>query len=218
MKHIVFIFALLVVIAPAKAQTTNTNCTVIGNQISCQSTTQTAPPFAPLYVPPPTPQTPLVTPQVAMLIAERNRAAAEAMRRDVDRFTAELSSHDAWVSVKSGNSYHVRMSDDHIYIFRIVPPGANWSGSMECAPGTSPGIWDCLDYLNVSRFSEQQMFRKNKTCSLKTHAILSTVSLERIVGESEDFGPKDIDWGKCKVKKVERNAFTFIPRTAQPQQ
>jgi hypothetical protein len=219
MKHIVFIFALLVAIAPAKAQTTNTNCTVIGNQISCQSTTQTAPPFAPLYVPPPTPQTPLVTPQMAMLIAERNRAAAEAMRRDVERFIAEMSSHDAWVSVKSGNSYHVRMSGDHIYFIRIVPPGASWSSNTECAPAPSPGTWACTDYLQATRWAGQEEItlpgRGRKTCLFETHSTLSAVSLDRITGEADNFGPKDIDWGKCKAKKVERMSFTFIPRGPQ---
>jgi hypothetical protein len=41
------------------------------------------------------------------------------------------------------------------------------------------------------------------------------VSLDRITGEVDDFNYKDIDWRKCKVKKVERKSFTWIPRQTQ---
>lgn len=194
--------AVLLATVRAKAQTTNTNCQVIGNQISCQSQTTPAP-------------APLVSPEMAALLVERNRAAAEAMRRDVERFTAELSSHDAWVNLKSGNSFHVRMSGDRIYLMRIVPPGASWSRNSECAPAQSPGTWNCITYTNVSRFAEPQMFRSNKTCLLETRATLSAVSLDRITGEIDTFVGKDVDWRKCKVKKVERTFFTLIPRGAQ---
>lgn len=211
MKGIVFIFALLVAIVPAMAQTTNTDCRVIGNQISCQYQTQTMP-LPALQIRPPAP---LLTPEMVALIVERNRAAAEAMRRDVERFTAELSSHDAWVNLKSGNSSHVRMSGDRIYFIKITPPGVSWSSSTECAPAQSPGTWNCIVYSNLSRFAEPQVFRSNKICLLETHETLSTVSLDRITGESDVFAFKDIDWGKCKIKKVERRFFTLIPRGPQ---
>lgn len=202
--------------ACAIAQTTNTDCQVIGNQISCRSRTTSSPPFAPVVNPPATAPAPLLTPGMATLIAERNRAAAEAMRRDVERFTAELSSHDAWVSLKTGNSYHVRMSGDRIYLMRIVPPGESWSLNIECSPAQSPpGTWSCITYTNVRRFTETQMFRRNKICLLETKATLSAVSLDRITGESDTFGPKDVDWGKCKVKKVSRALLTLIPRGLQ---
>jgi len=206
--------AFLVATVPAKAQTTNTDCQVIGNQISCRSSTQTAPPFAPIFVPPASPQAPLLTPQLAALAAERNRAAAEARGRDVERFTAELSSHDAWVNLKTGNSSHVRMSGDRIYVRRIVPPGESWSSNMECVPAPSPpGTWNCINYLSVSRWRDWVM--QMQTCVLETSGKLTAVSLERMTGESDTFRPKDVNWGKCKVKKVERMSFTWIPRGTQ---
>jgi hypothetical protein len=213
MKTILALVAALLISASAQAQTTNTDCTVVGNQIHCRSNTQTAPPFAPLYIPPPAPQTPLLTPQMAMLIAERNRAAAEARSRDVERFTGELSSRDAWVSLKTGNSNHVRMSGDRIYVRSIVPPGASWSHNMECVPAQSPpGTWSCTIYSNVSREVVRFSGFGIQNCTLETKATLSLVSLDRITGEAEGFGLKDVNWRKCKVKKVARGSFTWIPR------
>ncbi len=141
------------------------------------------------------------------LEAAANARAAEAMRRDVKRFTGELSSYNACVSVKTGNSYHVRMSGDHVYLRRIVPPGASWSVNEECVPAQTPGSWSCTNYLNASR--------RNKTCLLESHGTLSAVSLDRITGEGDGFGPKDIDWRKCTIKKTTRVSFTLIPRGSQ---
>ncbi len=212
MKRIMFISALLIATIPAKAQSTNTNCQVNGNQITCQSQSQTAPPFAPIFIPPPTTPKPLLTPEMAALIAERNRAAAEARSRDVERFTAELSSHDAWVSVKTGSSFHVRMSGDHIYVMSIVPPGESWSSNKECMPAQSPGTWSCTTYTNVSRTGIGWSGHMTQSCVLETKATLSLVSLDRITGEADNFTTRDIDWRKCKVKKVQRGSFTWIPR------
>jgi len=201
--------------ACAIAQTTNTDCQVIGNQITCQSRSISAPPFAPIFVPPVRPATPLLTPEMTALIVERNRIAAEAMRRDVDRFTAELSSHDAWTDIKTGISSHVRMSGDRIYLTAIVPPGALWSATKECVPAESPGIWNCIRYLHVWRWRDWGA--RWQYCTLEMKGSLTSVFLDRITGEGEGFesAEKAIDWKKCKVKKVSRVPFTLIPRGPQ---
>jgi hypothetical protein len=209
-KPLALLAALLVITVSAKAQTTNTDCQVIGNQISCRSQTSPAPSIVRTVNPPVA--APLLTPQMAMLIAERNRAAAEAMRGDVARFTTELSSRDAWVSIKTGSSFHIRMSGDRFYVRSIVPPGESWSRNTECVPAQSLGTWNCTTYSNVTRFGA---FGSSQSCTLETSATLSLVSLDRITGESDDFTIRDIDWRKCKVKKVQRASFTLIPRGTQ---
>lgn len=192
--------------ASSKAQTTN--CQVTGNQIICQ--TSQPPPL--VTVPPPTPAQPLLTPEMLSLIAERNRIASEARQREVERFTAELSSHDAWTSIKAGSSYHVRMTGDRVYLVGIPPVGANWSSNVECVPGKTAGTWDCKRYVHLLRFAQEQMFRKNKSCLLEANATLNSVTRDRIEITADSFSPKDVDWGQCKVKKTSSASDVLIPR------
>lgn len=218
MKSLTLILILFSLSLPALAQT-QTNCQVFGNQINC---TSTSPP------PPPQVQTPQpsISPDLIRALAEKRAqefAAAEAARQAaVEKFEAELSAPDVWTSVRTGSQFHVRMTNDRIYLQWIPNPGASEGihSARECFPAN--GGWTCKIYSDRSFAEHKWTLGCNLTpercwktywCHFEDTDKITFVSLERIEleGDSAD-KQQDYDIHKCVVKHTTHKTVTLIPR------
>ena len=139
---VLVVFLLRSVRAFAQTQT-QTNCQVIANQINCTTTSPVVispPPNYNVNVPQPAPVSPELINALAAKRAQEFAVAEDVRRVAVEKFEAELSGPDVWTNIGSGAQFHVRMTNDRIYLQFIPGPGSPVThSSAECLPADGGG-------------------------------------------------------------------------------
>ena len=124
---------------------------------------------------------------------------------------AQSSSVQLWSSATSGNTYKLRMEERHIEAEKVFPPEfesqVEHGAFVRCEYSQKEGAWKgkCSSYLPFSGGDAEP-----KWCTFKFRSEITSLTPARIEGESEVWANKDVDVGKCEIKKSRMQHFVWI--------
>lgn len=148
-----------------------------------------------------------------LLAAERT----SPLGQDSDHTKSTLVSSrmpEVWTSLTSGRDYKIRVEGDYIYTEWLLPESLrNSAAFLRCELKREESRWvgKCRSNLPYTCSSTWYGAYTN-WCLLGGQLIITSMSPRRIEGEGDGWEPKDFDCGKCRVKKVTRKSFVWIPK------
>jgi hypothetical protein len=212
-----FLSSLLCIVTAASAQTT-TNCTARpdgygGSRMDCTSTSNTITP-----TPPPPAESPAEEAKRMNSVFDRARSVSDASARykaeqaakqqAVVKTDLPLSAGETmWTSIKTGNDFKIRVTEDYIYTQRAdLPSNLQGSAFIRSEFKKVDGKWVGKAYSHLP----YQDKKSTKWCDTELDIEIDKLSDSRIEGMAPH--PSSFNVKTCQPENVEMQAFTWIPK------
>jgi len=126
---------------------------------------------------------------------------------------AQTPGPQAWVSKTSGLLYKVTLDADRVTAEKVFPLDVqarlDETPFVRCEYSGQDGVWvgKCS-----ARLPLQDSRQRIKWCSFKFSSRITSLTPEKIEGESDVWSNEDVDVDHCAVKKSHAQHFVWVPK------